>query len=419
MAAERRWANRIVGHGEEAPDQLLANPRNWRVHPRQQQDALAGVLGEVGWVQDVIVNRTTGHVVDGHARVSIAISRREPAVPVVYVELTPEEEAKVLATFDPIGAMADTDRDALRSLLTEVRTDHDGLRALFRELAPRREPSFDPDSLELPAIPAPSAALGDLYRLGEHRLLCGDAEDAATVARVLAGVRPTLLATDPPYGVRLDMEWRDRAGYNQMGPAAASYMKRAMDGQGISGDTRADWSGAFALVPSLTVAYVWHATAHLLEVGRGLESIGFELRQQIVWVKTVAAMSRSAYHWQHEPCWYAVRKGAPAGWRGGHEQTTVWESPSPKHIMSGSKEEKLDHPTQKPVLLYERPIENHLAPGEALYEPFAGSGTAIIAAELLGRRCYALELEPRYVDLIVARWERVSGQRAELLERAA
>jgi hypothetical protein len=125
------WRSRIVGHGEEAPDQLLANPRNWRLHPKGQQDALAGVLDEVGWVQDVIVNKTTGHVVDGHARVSIAISRREPSVPVVYVELSEEEEAKVLATFDPLGAMAGADAEALDALLEDVRTDDAALRSVL------------------------------------------------------------------------------------------------------------------------------------------------------------------------------------------------------------------------------------------------------------------------------------------------
>lgn len=111
------WNNRIVGHGEEAPDQLLANPRNWRIHPKAQQEALEGLLGEVGWVQDVIVNRRTGHVVDGHLRVALAISRDEPVVPVVYVDLDEGEERLVLAALDPLAAMAITDSDQLFDLL--------------------------------------------------------------------------------------------------------------------------------------------------------------------------------------------------------------------------------------------------------------------------------------------------------------
>jgi hypothetical protein len=129
------WRSRIVGHGEEPPDQLLASPQNWRLHPQGQQEALAGVLGEVGFVQDVIVNKTTGHVVDGHLRVSLAISKGQPTVPVVYVELTEDEERKVLTTFDPIGAMAGADREMLDDLLQSVTTDDAGLRDALRGLA--------------------------------------------------------------------------------------------------------------------------------------------------------------------------------------------------------------------------------------------------------------------------------------------
>lgn len=137
MAKSEPWRNRIIGHGEEAPDQLLANPANWRIHPKAQQDALAGVLSQVGWVQDVIVNRQTGHVVDGHLRVSLAISRQEPAVPVVYVDLTPDEEATVLATLDPLSAMAAADRDKLDTLLREVSTGDAALQQMLSELAAR------------------------------------------------------------------------------------------------------------------------------------------------------------------------------------------------------------------------------------------------------------------------------------------
>lgn len=129
------WRNRIVGHGEEAPDQLLANPRNWRIHPKAQQEALAGMLGQVGWVQDVIVNRRTGHVVDGHLRVALAISRGEPAVPVVYVDLEEEEERLVLAALDPLAAMAGTDKDVLAVLVGEVRVGDEALAAMLAALA--------------------------------------------------------------------------------------------------------------------------------------------------------------------------------------------------------------------------------------------------------------------------------------------
>ncbi len=271
-------------------------------------------------------------------------------------------------------------------------------------------PLTDPDDVPEPPV-TPVTKSGDLWLLGKHRVLCGDSTVPSDVARLMDGAAPALLVTDPPYGVELDMEWRDRAGHNEMAPAERSYMKRAMAGQGISGDTRGDWSGAFALVPSLHVAYVWHATSHMLEVGAGLVTIGFELRQQIIWVKTVAAMSRSAYHWKHEPCWYAVRRGTTANWIGSRDQTTVWEAASPKHIMGGSKEEKLDHPTQKPVALMTQAIANH--EGD-VYDPFLGSGTTLMAAELVGRACYGVEIEPRYVDIVARRYQDFTGTKPVL-----
>jgi len=180
----------------------------------------------------------------------------------------------------------------------------------------------------------------------------------------------------------------------------------------ISGDTRVDWSEAFALVPSLQVGYVWHAGVHAAEVAQGLERIGFEIVAQVIWDKGLFAIGRSWYHWNHEPCWVVRKAGAKVPFRGSRDQGTIWRVPSPKMIMGGSVEAKQDHPTQKPLLLFETPIRNHLKPGEALYEPFCGSGTALIAAERTGTRCYALEIDPIYVEVALRRWERFSGRDA-------
>lgn len=133
------WRNRIVGHGEEAPDQLLANPANWRIHPKAQQDTLAGVLSEVGWVQNVIVNRRTGFVVDGHLRVALAISKQEPTIPVVYVDLEPHEEALILATIDPLAAMAATDKAQLDALLRDVETGDAAVMQMLAELTEKEK----------------------------------------------------------------------------------------------------------------------------------------------------------------------------------------------------------------------------------------------------------------------------------------
>ena len=400
------WESRIVGHGEAAPADLVGNPRNWRTHPKAQRDALAGVLDQVGWVQDVIVNRRTGYLVDGHARVAVAAQRGEASVPVVYVDLSEDEELLILATLDPLAAMAEADTEVLADLLAAIRSDDAALTSMLDALAKAEgidtavEGLTDPDDVPEP-VEAPYVQRGEVYQLGRHRMMCGDSTSAEDVARLLDGAKPNLMVTDPPYGVNLDQGWRDRRGLNALGRAQSDH---------LAGDGQADWTPVWALSPS-PIAYVWSAAGALqLVAGASLESAGYELRQQIVWVKTMAPLSRAAYHWKHEPCWYAVRKGATADWIGDRKQTTVLEAASPKHIMGGSTETKEEHPTQKPVECMERPIRNHAGD---VYEPFAGSGTTIIAAERQGRTCYAMEIEPKYVQVCIDRWEAFTGLKAE------
>jgi DNA modification methylase len=416
-AATAAWRNRITGQGEVDPKSLVANPANWRAHPREQQQGLAAALSEVGWVAQVLVNTTTGHIVDGHLRVELAIARNEPSVPVTYVELSEEEERLVLATLDPLAAMATAEKDALAALLAGLSPTDDALAALLAELGEangiRRPILGDPDDVP----PLPDAAdvyvrPGDLFELGDHRLLCGDATNLDDVSRLLDGAEPKLLATDPPYGVSLDPTWRDGV-YNDLGPAEKPYMRtEGHRNTTLSGDTRIDWSEAFELVPSLQVGYVWHAGIYAAEVAVGLQRVGFEIASQVIWDKGLFAMSRGWYHWNHEPCWVIRRPGVPNLFLGERNQSTVWRAPSPKMIMAGSDEVKFDHPAQKPVLLFETPIRNHLRLGEAVYDPFLGSGTCLVAAEILGRLCYGLEIEPRYCQLIIERWQGLTGSRA-------
>jgi DNA modification methylase len=254
------------------------------------------------------------------------------------------------------------------------------------------------------------------------------------VSRLLGDRKPVLMVTDPPYGIELDLEWRDRAGLNSAPglkrtaaskaaakanpqyPAEPSYMKQRAEGHTettISGDTRADWSDAFALVPGLEVAYVWHASIFTHEVLDGLLRIGFVHHQQIIWNKGRAVLTRTHYWFQHEPCWYVRKKNAPWFGKAG-ENSSVWDSPSPKFIMGGSDEEKFDHPTQKPVALMRRPILNHTRRGELVYDPFLGSGTTLAAAELTARRCCGIELDAKYVDVVVERWQQLTGKQATL-----
>jgi DNA modification methylase len=280
-----------------------------------------------------------------------------------------------------------------------------------------RDPLDEERAEQAPPLPDVAATRpGDLWLLGNHRLLCGDATSALDVARLLGDRKPLLLVTDPPYGISLDSEWRDRARINKHGPAEASYMKHRVEGHTnttISSDTRADWSEAFELVPSLQCGYVWHASKFTREVLDGLLRIGFIHHQQIIWDKKRAVLTRTLYWFGHEPAWFVRKKNASWYGRAG-ENSTVWSVESPKFIMGSSDEEKFDHPTQKPLELMRRPILNHTKRRELVYDPFLGSGTTLMAAELTERICYGVELDPKYCDVIVRRWEEFTGKQATL-----
>lgn len=421
--------NRIDRSGLALVAEIVENPKNWRTHPAEQRRALAGSLDSVGWVQQVIINTRTGQLVDGHARVQEAAARGEETVPALYVDLSPEEEELVLATLDPIAAMATVDQDKLEALLDSVSIDDAGLARLLRGMRGPRKGLTDPDFVPEPTG-VPRVQPGELYRLGDHRLLVGDALDPAAVARLLDGAEPTLLATDPPYGIRLDASVGPRR--NAVGRTAGHR------NVSLAGDDRIDWSEAFELVPSLLVAYVWHNALSAPVVLAGLERIGFEPVQQIVWDKGEFTFGRSWYQWAHEVCLAARRPGGRILDRPRNQatvwhmaavdsgeavhpatcclhQSDVWAARSPKKTGGAPGEVTVDHPTQKPVVTAQIPIANHLAEGEAVYEPFAGSGTTLIAAETLGRVALAMEIEPRFAQLTIERWEAFTGERAELV----
>jgi DNA modification methylase len=413
----KAWKNRIVGEGMVAPDQLLANPANWRLHPAAQAQALSGVLDEVGWVTGVLVNRRTGMLVDGHLRVMLALQRHEKTIPVSYVNLSTSEETLVLATLDPISALAGTDKAKLSELLTGLAPQSQDVRAMLEQLAkstnlalinrPCQEPKPDQaDELQKKW----QVQVGDLWSFGAHLLMCGDSTSGEHVTALFSAItdalkKPALMVTDPPYGVSYDPLWREEAHFG--GPALKAR-------GAVTNDDRVDWREAYALFPG-DIAYVWHSALHMVEAAASLESAGFVLRSQIVWIKQHFQISRGAYHWQHEncfygvrkesvPCWYAVRKGETAAWRGDRKQATVWEVENQNPFGKRSLlEEQTGHGTQKPVKVYETPIGNHTRPGDAVYDPFAGSGSLYVAAERLGRIGLGLELEPRWVAVTLER----------------
>lgn len=240
---------------------------------------------------------------------------------------------------------------------------------------------------------------GDVWQLGDHRLACGDSTDPATVRALLGVDRPHLMITDPPYGVDYSPDWRNHAFRSDGSPIAG----RAVGS--VQNDLRVDWSDAWRLFPG-DVAYVWHASRYGGIVLDSLERNGLLFRSHIVWNKSRFVIGRGDYHFKHECAWYCVRKGAKGHWNAGRDQTTVWDI---AHTTSES-----GHGTQKPVECMRRPILNNSQPGDSVYEPFCGSGTTIIAAEETGRRCLAVELNPLYVYVAVARWQNYIGRPATL-----
>ena len=369
---------------------LIPNPKNWRKHPKAQADALRGVLAEVGYADALLARQLPDGglmLVDGHLR---AETTPDAEVPVLVLDVTEAEADKILLTLDPLAAMAEADAYALSSLLADFETDSEAVKKMLADLS-------DEAGIERPKLDDPPARIdeaeelrkkwgverGQLWRIGGHRLLCGDSTSAEDVGRLLAGEKPMLMVTDPPYGVEYDPSWRGRAGMN-LNPKKLGK---------VTNDDRADWTETWALFPG-EVAYVYHAGVNAGLVQASLEAAGFEIRAQIVWAKDRMALSRGDYHWQHEPCWYAVKKGGKGHRTDDRTQSTLWQIPARDDDGHG-------HGTQKPVECMERPIRNHEC--DAVYEPFAGSGTTLIAAEQLGRRCFGLDIEPKYVAVALQR----------------
>ncbi len=400
-------------------DRVIPYARNAREIPQSAIDKVAASIKEFGWRQPIVVDGE-GVIVAGHTRLLAARKLGLSAVPVHIADNLTAAQVRAYRLMDNRShEEARWDMELLAAELSELKVSDTDLSLTgfnSKEIDDLLRTNNSEEDVLPPVPDNPVTRAGDLWICGRHRVLCGDATDPEAVDRLLADRKPFLMVTDPPYGIQLDTEWRDRAGLNGHGPAEPSYMKHRTEGHhetSISGDTRADWSEAFALVPSIQVAYVWHASLFTREVLDGLLRIGFLYPQQIIWNKGRIVLTRTHYWYQHEPCWYVRKKNAPWFGKAG-ENSTIWDSPSPKFIMGGSDEEKFDHPTQKPVELMRRSILNHTQRGELVYEPFLGSGTTLAGAELTERDCCGLELDPKYVDVIVQRWQALSGKQAHL-----
>jgi DNA modification methylase len=383
---------------------LAPYAKNARQHPPEQIDQIAASMERFGFTIPMLVGED-GTIIAGHGRLMAAAQLGLAEVPVMVARGWSEEDRRLYTLADNrLAEIAEWDPEMLRIEIGELREDfgiedmsligfsaEDLAEILPDALIDTTGGLTDPD--DVPEVPEdPVTRPGDVWILGKHRLLCGDSTVATDVEKVLNGVKPLLMCTDPPYGVEYDPSWR-----NQVGAAKTKRTGKVLN------DDRADWREAWALFPG-DVAYVWHGALHAATVAESLEAAGFTIRSQIIWAKERLVLSRGDYHWQHEPAWYAVKKTGKGHWAGDRKQTTLWQIPSK------DQDAKTVHGTQKPVECMRRPIENNSSPGQAVYEPFMGSGTTLIAAEMSGRVCFGIELNPAYVDVAVERWQQFTGE---------
>ena len=411
------------------PDTLTPYEGNPRIHTEQQIEKLKASIQEYGIVLPVLID-TANVIIAGHAVVQACQQLGIEEIPCVRASHLTEAQTKAYILADNrLAEDSSWDTAMLKTEMLKLRDDygleleHTGFerREILRLRMDIADEPKDEDATP-EASPSVVSREGDLWILGDHRLICGSSTDTETVSRLLAGAKPHLMVTDPPYGVEYDPEWRNKA--------RGSHSHRTGK---VLNDDEADWRKAWELFPG-DVVYVWHASLHSDEVSESLRASGFSVRALIIWAKHNFALSRGDYHWQHEccwyalrkdtdtdtpcpempgycpgyeSCWYAVREGQKSHWQGSRSESTLWDI--------GFKEDtQTVHGTQKPVECMRRPMLNNSEPNDIIYEPFSGSGTTIIAAESCRRRCYAVELNPEYVDMAIRRWEEYTGQQAVL-----
>jgi DNA modification methylase len=400
------------------PAQVRPYEANPRLIPQSAIDKVATSLGAYGWQQPIVVD-SDGVVIVGHVRLLAALKLGHTAVPVCVAELSPTQ-AKAYRLADNRTSQESSWNPELLiaeiASLAECNYDLEATGFDADELAgfvgPAPQLLGDPD--EVPQPPAePISRPGDLWILGRHRLLCGDATDAACVARVMNGSRATLMATDPPYLVGYDggnhpPTWANGGKKPGAPPEAAtkhwdSYIDHDSSLAFYEAFLRAAIDGALTKTAAIYMCFGMMRAPLVFEAW---QRAGLLLHQVLIWNKSRIVLSRSDYCWNYEPLAYGWIKGSRprSERRPPANATAVWE------IASGIEDGPQDHPTCKPLELIRRPIEYHTKAGELIYEPFCGSGTAIVAAEMTGRACRAIELSPAFCDVAIERYRRLTGQ---------
>jgi len=393
--------NRIKELRNVLASTLKPNPKNWRTHPQAQSEAMRGILAEIGYADSLIARELpdgTLMLIDGHLR---AETTPDEMVPVQIVDLTEAEADKLLLSLDPLAAMAESNAAAMKQLCDDAETNNAALQAMWDEMqANVEQPAVEIVEDEVPEPPVdPITKAGDLWTLGDHRLLCGDSTKADDVERLMDGVKADIMFTDPPYGV----DYSGGIQFQKNGTVQKNNREK------LKNDSTTQIYNDFLPIALAVVdgpCYMWFADSKARDVYNAVHDNECEVHALIIWHKTNAtyAAMNAQYKQRHEPCLYFKPRGSTLRWCGETTEATVWNQD-----RDGINE---FHPTQKPVALAAKALKNHEA--ATVLDMFCGSGTTLIAAEQLGRKCYGMEISPAYCDVIVKRWENLTGKKATL-----
>jgi len=413
-----KFKNRIVGHGTIDPKELQFNPHNPREHSKFQREVMDDTLKSVGWIQDLIINKTTGNVIDGQMRGENAIKNNETEIPVTYVELTEDEEREALLMFDQIGALAHINKTRLSEIINNTVERTKATSALARQIAsksklrtPKEEteeteqrPTAKTDMLE---DKWKDVQVGQLWHLGESSLLVGDSSITENVTRLFHGRKCECIITDPPYGVDFQ---RGQFITDSHRPKPNKKTKAIENDALTPNEYRTLLAKSFSLFDGFLFSggAIYCFSAHMNEgytTLLALQDAKFHIQSQLMWVKSNIVLGQADYQWKHEIVWYGYKEGVAHKWYGARDKSTVFEFP---------KLANTTHPNEKPVGLISEFIVNSTTPGELVFDPFSGSGTTIIAAQQLGRACYAIEIDPLYAGYALQRFNLETGIEPEL-----
>ena len=434
------------------PETLTPNPRNPNQHPKKQIELLAKIIKSQGWRAPVTVSNRSGFIVRGHGRLAAALLLGCP-VPVERQDYATEaEEWADLVADNRIAELASIDADEMAKLLDELNTldfdmDLTGYsgKALDNLLADFRAVEVTDDNFDaakvVSEIKTPVTKRGDIWQLGNHRLMCGDSTITADMDALMSGTRAALVFTDPPYNVNYQGSTKEKLKIKNDNLSPDEFKRFLTDA----------FKNFYAHTDENAAIYICHADSAGSEFRAAAKDAGWAYKQTIIWVKNQFTIGRQDYQWQHEPIFYGWKDGGTHRFFGGRKQSTVIEdlpitlkeqdgktlicvTVGLEQIVIKAKDAEIisraddgatttwrfekplrngEHPTMKPIPLCARAIQNNSAPGEIVLDGFAGSGSTIIAAEQTGRKCYAMECDPVYADVIVRRYESFTGRKAE------